>query len=69
MESDPIYNNTLSAATPFGDEFISDPQELFTLILAGQISTINIDELVGLIDSSRVQSDSSDYQLVDKRIE
>ncbi len=30
---------------------------------------MNIDELVGLIDSGRIQPDSSNYQLVDKWIE
>ena len=56
-------------ATPFGDESIGDLQKLFTLTLTGRIPIINIDELVGLIDNSWVQPDSSDYQLVDKRIE
>ncbi len=69
MEGDPIYDNTPSAATPLDDESISDLQELFTLILTGRILTMSIDELIGLIDSGWVQSDSLNYQLIDKRIE
>ncbi len=69
MEDNLIYNNTPSAATLFGDKSIDDPQKLFTLILAGRIFTINIDELIDLIDNSRIQPDSPNYQLVNKRIE
>ena len=69
MEGDPIYDYIPSTATPFDDEFICDPQKLFTLILTRRIPTINIDELIGLIDSGQVQSDSLNYQFVDKRIE
>ncbi len=66
MKNDPIYNDIPSAATPFGDESIDDPQELFTLTLTRRIPTMNIDELADLIDNSRVQSDSSEQQFVDK---
>ncbi len=69
MESDSIYNNTSFATTPFNDESIDNPQKLFTLTLTGQIPTINIDELIGLIDNSRIQPNNPNYQLVDKQIE
>ena|SRR6266566_342217 len=69
MKNDPIYNDIPPVTTLFGDESINYFQKLFTLILTGRIPTINIDELIGLIDNGRIQPNNPNYQFVDKRIE